>query len=298
MEKSNIKIGWIGLGVMGKPLCGFLLQNGYDVSITARDKSKVEELIEKGAKYLSGEELAKTCDIIFLMVGAPKDVKEVIFEKPGLINIMKEGGIIVDHTTSSPSLAEELYAECKKKNIHFMDAPVSGADVLAKQGGVSIIAGGDQEIFDKINPIISCYSKSQTLMGGAGKGLHAKLFAQICLANNVAGVIEGMIYGHKAGLDLEKTFEALKASGASSVAMNTYMPRILKRDLAPTITVELWMKDLELILEESRRLNIVLPAINLIKTFYQALLANGGAKLGFQALILTLEQLNGIKHDK
>lgn len=296
-KESNFKIGWIGTGIMGKPLAGHLISNGHKISVFNRTKSKTDELVEKGAAYATPQEIAQTCNVIFLMLGFPQDLKDMVYGDSGILSLVKSGTIIVDHSTSSPKLAEELYADFKKKGVSFIDAPVSGGDVIAQKGQVNVLAGGDKEAFDKILPLLKCYSKAQTLFGSAGKGLDAKLYAQICLGINLAGFIEGMIFAHKTGLNVEQLFEALKDSGASSYAMNIYMPRIIKRDLEPAITVEMWVKDLEMILEEAKRYNIVMPMIGQLRQFYEALMANGGAKKGFQALILTLEQLNGIKRD-
>ena len=231
------------------------------------------------------------------MLGYPQDVKDIVYGDSGLLNNMKSGSILVDHTTNSPKLTEDLAKEFKSKGISLIDAPVSGGDVVAQKGQLNVLAGGDKEAYEKVLPLLKCYSKAQNLFGDSGKGQQAKLYAQICLAVNLGGVVESMVYAHKVGLNVEQIFEALKESGASSYAMTIYMPRIMKRDLEPAITVELFVKDLELIMEEARRFNIVLPIISQLRTFYEALMANGGAKKGLQALILTLEQLNGIKRD-
>jgi 3-hydroxyisobutyrate dehydrogenase len=295
MEKSSQKIGWIGLGAMGKPLCGFLLQNGHQVLINSRTKSKVEDLIEKGAEFVEQKEIAETCDIIITCVGFPHEVNGILYDQPGLINLAKSGTIIVDHSTNSASKTKENYDEFKKKGISFVDAPISGAAVHAHTGNVSILVGGDEESFNKLKPLFAHYSKAQTYFGESGKGQHAKMFAQICLANNLFGMMEALIYAHKTGLDPMTLFEALKNSGASSVAMQVYFAKMAARDYTPTFTVELFIKDLELIISECKKHHIILPGISQIRNFYEMLVANGGAQLGAQALLKTLEQINGIQ---
>jgi len=297
MISTTFNIGWMGTGIMGKHMAGHLIKHGHKISVFNRTKSKTDDLVAKGATYATPEEIAKNCNVIFMMLGYPQDVKDIVYGDKGILNLVQPGSIIIDHTTSSPQLAEQLYEDFKKKEVSFLDIPVSGGDVIAEKGEVNALAGGDKEIFEKIVPLLKCYSKQTNHFGPAGKGLQAKLYSQICLAINLAGVIEALMFGMKTGLDPEQLFNVLKESGASSYAMNIYMPRILKGDLEPSITVELFVKDLEMILEESKRFHIVLPIITQLRQFYEALMADGGAKKGFQALILTLAKLNGIEKD-
>ncbi len=294
MEASPFKIGWIGTGIMGKHMATHLINKGHKLQVYNRTKAKTDDLVAKGATFSTPQEISKSCNIIFLMLGYPQDVKDVVLGSDGVLELAEAGTIVVDHTTNSPKLAEELYEAFQKKGIAFIDAPVSGGDVIAQKGELNLLAGGDKEVFEKAKPLFQCYTKAQNYFGSSGKGQQAKLTSQICLAVNLAGVIEALTFAIKTGLDPTQVFGALKESGASSYAMNIYLPRLLSGDLEPSITVELFVKDLELILEEAKRFNIVLPIITQLRLFYESLMANGGSKRGFQALILTIGQLNGI----
>jgi len=298
MENLIKEIGWIGTGVMGKSICKHLLKAGYSLSVFNRTKSKTDDLISSGAKYATPREIAQTCDAVFLMLGYPHDLEDVIFNKDAIINYLKPGSYLIDHTTSSPKLAEKIYQECKTKGIFSLDAPVSGGDVGAKEGKLVIMTGGDKEAFDKATPIFSKYGTTIKLMGGPGKGQHTKMVNQIAIVNNMQGVVEALIYGYKAGLDLEKVIETIGGGAAASFSLNVLGPRMLKRNFDPGFYVEHFIKDLEIALEEARRMNLCLPGLALVKQFYQSLAANGGGKMGTQGLLLVLEKLNNVDLSK
>jgi len=294
---ESLKIGWLGTGVMGKPLAGHLISHGYKVHVYNRTKSKTDSLVEKGAIYMTPSEIAQNCNVIFMMLGYPQDVKNIVYGDNGIINFVKPETIIVDHSTNSPQFQEQIYKDFKEKGVSFLDIPVSGADVMAEKGELNLLVGGDKEAFEAIIPLLKCYSKAQNYFGPSGKGQEAKLCAQIMLATNLAGVCEGLIFAIKTGLNPHQTFEVLQVGGASSGVLSIYPPRILKGDLEPTISVELFVKDLELVLKECRRYHIVLPIIAQLRQFYESLMANGYQQKGFQAIILTLAQLNGIEKE-
>lgn len=294
MESLIKEIGWIGTGVMGKSMCKHLLKAGYSLSVFNRTKSKADELVAAGASFLTPREIAKKCDAVFLMLGYPHDIEDVVFNKDAIINYLKPGSYLIDHTTSSPRLAEKIYNECKSKEIFSLDAPVSGGDIGAREGKLVVMTGGDQPVFDKIKPIFEKYGTNIKLMGGAGKGQHTKMVNQIAIVNNMQGVVETLIYAYKAGLDLEKVIETIGGGAAASFSLNVLGPRMLKRDFAPGFYVEHFIKDLEIALEEAKKMNLCLPGLALVKQFYQSLAAMGGDKMGTQALLLVLEKLNNV----
>lgn len=294
MESLIKEIGWIGTGVMGKSMCKHLLKAGYSLSVFNRTKSKADELVAAGASFLTPREIAKKCDAVFLMLGYPHDIEDVVFNKDAIINYLKPGSYLIDHTTSSPRLAEKIYNECKSKEIFSLDAPVSGGDIGAREGKLVVMTGGDQQVFDKIKPIFEKYGTNIKLMGGAGKGQHTKMVNQIAIVNNMQGVVETLIYAYKAGLDLEKVIETIGGGAAASFSLNVLGPRMLKRDFAPGFYVEHFIKDLEIALEEAKKMNLCLPGLALVKQFYQSLAAMGGDKMGTQALLLVLEKLNNV----
>ena len=296
MSKS-LKVGWIGFGVMGKAMCHHVIKKGYQVNIWNRTKSKTDEAVSMGAKYLDPEEVAARSDVLFVMLGYPQDVKNMILDERALIKYLNPGSILVDHTTSSPSLAKELYTRCKEKGISSIDAPVSGGDVGAKNGTLVTMVGGDPEPFEKAKEVMETYSQTVKLMGGAGQGQNTKACNQICIANNMVGVVEALVFGHKAGLNLEELIKTIEGGAAGSFSLRVLGPRMLKRDFDPGFFVEHFVKDMEIILHEARRNNLCLPGISLSSQLYNALMAHGGAKMGTQALLLALEQLNNVKLD-
>jgi len=291
---NPLKIGWIGFGVMGKHMCGHVIRSGYPVNVWNRTKSKTDEAVQMGAKYLPPEQVASSSDILFLMLGYPIDVENMVLSSNGLLNYMRPGSIIVDHTTSSPNLAKLIYEKCKEKGIGSIDAPVSGGDIGAKNGKLVTMCGGDIETFEKAKPVMEKYSSLVKLMGKAGQGQHTKACNQICIANNMIGVVESLVYGYKAGLDLEEVIKTIEGGAAGSFSLRVLGPRMLKRDFDPGFFVEHFVKDMEIALEEARRANLCLPGLSLAKQLYQALMAHGGAKMGTQALILALEKINNI----
>lgn len=288
-------IGWIGTGVMGKSMCKHLLSKGYKLMVFNRTKSKTDELVELGATYAEIPEIAKNVDLLFLMLGYPRDVEQVAFETHGgLINLMKPGSFLVDHTTSSPSLAARLAIEFLKKDIYVYDAPVSGGDIGARNGQLVTMCGGEKAHFETVAEVMRSYSKLVQLMGPAGAGQSTKLTNQIVIASSMIGVCEGLIFGYKSGLNLEEVLQVIGGGAASSFSLNAYTPRILKGDFAPGFFVDHFVKDMELVLEECARMNLQLPGLKLAHQLYSELKAEGGGQYGTQALIKVLEKLNNV----
>lgn len=293
-----LKVGWIGFGVMGKSMCGHVIKAGYPVNVWNRTKSKTDEAVSQGAKYMPPQEVAANSDILFIMLGFPKDVRDMILDDQALLLHMKPGSILVDHTTSAPSLAKELYAKGIEKGIHSIDAPVSGGDIGAKNGTLVTMVGGDPKPFETAKEVMARYSQTVKLMGAAGQGQNTKACNQICIANNMVGVTEALIFGHKAGLDLHEMIKTIEGGAAGSFSLRVLGPRMLKRDFDPGFFVEHFVKDMEIILNEARRANLCLPGVALSSQLYQSIMAHGGAKNGTQALLLALEDMNNVKLEK
>ena len=297
MVKSIKHIGWIGTGVMGNPMAKHQINNGFKLSVFNRTKSKTDELVQLGANFSHPNDMASEVDALVLMVGYPNDLRKIVFEER-LLDAVKPGTQIIDHTTSNPGLAIEIAEKAKLKEIESIDAPVSGGEINAISGKLSIMAGGFQTGFDRSMEIFNCYGKTTSLFGGPGTGQHTKMANQIAIAGTVIGICETLMYGQKAGLDLNLMFETIKGGGAGSFLFNSYIPKILKDDMNPGFNVKLLVKDLEIALDEFRRLGICLPGLSLVHQLYRGLMAQGSSKDGAQALIKVLEKINAMKIDK
>jgi 3-hydroxyisobutyrate dehydrogenase len=290
---SNTQIGWIGTGVMGLSMCNHLLSKGYGVTVYNRTKSKAQPLLDQGARWAETPwAVAQQSDVVFTMVGFPEDVREVYFAESGILAGSKPGTTVVDMTTTSPSLAQEIYQVAASKSVQAIDAPVSGGDVGARAGTLSIMVGGNQEAVAAITPLFEIMGKQIVHLGGAGAGQHAKMCNQIVIASTMIGVCECLLYGHKAGLDLETMLRSITKGAAACWTLDNLAPRILSRDFAPGFFIEHFIKDMSIALEEARRLNLDLPGLALVHQLYLTLKEQGHGKLGTQALMLALEELS------
>lgn len=297
IKKEFINIGWIGTGVMGRSMCGHIMDKGFAMTLYNRSRAKADSLISKGAKWVSSpSEVAKASDVVFTMLGFPKDVEEVYMGKEGIFSGINKGSFIVDMTTTSPSLAKQIYSLAKAKGVHAVDAPVSGGDVGARSGNLSIMVGGDSEIVEKIKPLLEIMGKKIVHQGSAGSGQHAKMCNQIVIAGTMIGVCESLIYGYKAGLDMKTMLSSISGGAAACWSLDNYAPRILNRDFNPGFFVEHFIKDMGIALDEAKRMELVLPGLALANQLYMSVLAHGGGKSGTQALMLALEQMSNISH--
>ncbi len=288
-----MQIGWIGTGVMGSSMCGYLLKAGHTLTVYTRTKTKAESLLEQGASWANTPmEVAHQADIVFTIVGFPPDVREVYFGDNGLLAGTRPGTILVDMTTTEPTLACEIYDKAKEKSASAIDAPVSGGDVGAKNATLSIMVGGDKSDVDKVMPLFQLMGKSIVYQGPAGSGQHTKMCNQIMIATTMIGMCESLLYGYKAGLNLETMLKSISGGAAGCWSLNNYAPRILKRDFEPGFFVEHFVKDMGIALKEAERMNLSLPGLALAHQLYVALMAQGGAKKGTQALMLALENLS------
>ena len=240
-------------------------------------------------------ELAAESDVLFLMLGYPHDVESMVLGEQGILKHMKPGSFLIDHTTSSPGLAYKIWEEAKEREIHSLDAPVSGGDIGAKNGQVITMVGAEEEAFEKIEPLFNHYSKTVKLMGGPSKGQHTKAANQIMIGTNMLGVAEALIYSHKAGLDIEEIISLLSGGAAGSFSLSALGPRMHKRDFDPGFYVEHFAKDLAIVLDEAKNGDLSLPGTALSHQLYRSVMANGGSRDGTQAILKTYEQLNNTK---
>jgi 3-hydroxyisobutyrate dehydrogenase len=293
MISSETRIGWIGTGVMGLSMCNHVLSKGYKVKIYSRTKAKAQPLLDSGATWAeSSRTVAHQSDVIFTMVGFPKDVREVYLGEGGILTTAKPNSIVIDMTTTSPSLARKIYSTAASKSVHAVDAPVSGGDVGARNGTLSIMAGGDKDVIETIKPLLETMGKQIVHQGGPGAGQHAKMCNQIVIAGTMIGVCESLLYGYKAGLDLETMLRSVRSGAAACWTLDNMAPRILQRNFDPGFFVEHFIKDMSIALDEAHRLGLVLPGLALVNQLYLAVKAQGHGKLGTQALMLALEQLS------
>lgn len=294
--KRNYKIGFIGLGVMGNSMCSHILNAGYEVFVYNRTQSKSQDLISKGAKWQnSPKDIAINSNLIFTIVGYPKDVEEVYFGESGILKSVKEGSIVVDMTTSYPSLAERIYQEAKHLGVSALDAPVSGGDIGARNAKLVIMVGGDQSVFDKVLPIFQLMGENIKLMGKAGAGQHCKMANQIHIATTMIGVVESLLYGYKSGLNLDEMIDIIGKGAAASWSLNNLGKRIVKGDFNPGFYIKHFVKDMGIALEEAKRMNLSLPGLSLANQFYIAAMALGYENLGTHGLYKVLAGMNGIK---
>ena len=268
-----MKIAWIGTGVMGESMAGHLLDAGHELYVYNRTVSKTENLVKRGAKLLTEiKDAPLNADVIFTMVGYPKDVEGVYLGKDGLITTAKEGQVFVDMTTSSPTIAKKISEEFAKVGASALDLPVTGGDIGAKNGTLSIMVGGDKKVYEeKVLPLVQHLGKNITYFGEAGKGQYAKLANQIAIATTMISVAESFKFAKEVGLDLEDFFKIVSTGSGGSFSMTSYGPRILKNDFKPGFFVHHFIKDMRLALEECEKMNITLPGLEVAYKLYNEL---------------------------
>jgi 3-hydroxyisobutyrate dehydrogenase len=292
---GQTKLGWIGTGVMGSSMCGHLLKKGFAVTVFTRSKAKAEPLVALGATWAdSPRAVAERSDVIFSIVGFPRDVREVILGSQGALAGSKPGNILVDMTTSEPSLAVEIAAAAQAKGVHSIDAPVSGGDVGAREARLSIMIGGDKEIVEALRPCWEAMGKTIIHQGGPGAGQHTKAVNQTLIASNMIGVCEALLYAHRAGLNLETVLASVTPGAAGSWSLSNLGPRIIANNFDPGFFVEHFIKDMGIALDEANRMGLALPGLALAKQLYQALKSQGHGRDGTHALMLALASLSGI----
>jgi len=294
-DPESTRIGWVGTGVMGTSMCGHLLAGGYPTTVYSRTRGRAEPLVERGASWAdSPAELAARSDVVFTMVGYPADVREVMLGDDGVLSTIRSGGVIVDMTTSEPSLARELFAAAAERGVDSVDAPVSGGDVGARNGALSIMVGGGDAVVERLRPLLGLLGTTIVHQGPAGAGQHTKMVNQTLIASGMIGVCEALLYAHKAGLDPERVLESVSGGAAGSWSLTNYAPRMLAGDFAPGFMVDHFIKDMEITLAEARRMNLALPGLALAHELYLALRAQGGGRDGTHALIRALASLSAV----
>jgi 3-hydroxyisobutyrate dehydrogenase len=291
-----MNIGWVGTGVMGSSMAGHLQKAGHNLSVFNRSKEKTDGLVSNGAKWCSSPaEVAANSEIVFTIVGHPADVREVYMGENGIFETENPCSIVVDMTTSQPSLAKTLFEEAAKKGVESLDAPVSGGDVGARDAKLAIMAGGKREIFEKVLPLFQLMGTTISYMGGPGAGQHTKVCNQIVVAGNMIGTCESLLYASKQGLDKQQVIDIVGKGAASSWAINNLGPRIAKGNYDPGFFVEHFIKDMGIALDEAAAIGLSLPGLALVWQLYIAVKAQGHGRSGTQALFLALQALNGEK---
>ncbi|WP_341301736.1 NAD(P)-dependent oxidoreductase [Lysinibacillus sp. FSL H8-0500] len=283
---SRQRIAFIGAGVMGASIIKHLLQNGHEVTVYTRTKAKAEPLIALGASWASTPaEAFQNTEIAFTMVGYPSDVEEVYFGETGLFQTAVAGNIVIDMTTSEPSLAKKIFEHAQKIGVEALDAPVSGGDIGAQNGTLSIMIGGNQATYNKILPIMKHFGENIVYQGEAGAGQHTKMCNQIVIASGMIGVCESLAYGLKAGLDLATVLQSISSGAAGSWSLSNLAPRMIKEDFAPGFYIKHFVKDMKIALDESKKMGISLPGLALAFEMYEKLVEEGYADNGTQALL-------------
>lgn len=284
-SKAITDVGFVGLGIMGGSMAGHLLDSGYALHVSNRTRTKAEPLVARGARWHDDAgDVAAESEVVVTMVGYPADVEAIYLGPGGIVERARPGTILVDMTTSSPALAERIAGEAQKRGVSALDAPVSGGDVGAREAKLSIMVGGANEAFEAVLPILRRMGTNIVRQGGPGAGQHTKLCNQIVIASTMLGVCEGLAYAKRAGLDPHTVLKSIGGGAASSFLLNNLGARILNADFAPGFFVEHFVKDMRIAAEEAQRLHADLPGLELAKSLYESLLAEGHGRDGTQAI--------------
>lgn len=282
-----MNIGFIGTGVMGTGIVNNLLKAGNDVTVYNRTKAHAQNVIDHGAKWAdSPAAVTQQADIVMSMVGFPDDVRQVYLGDNGVMEAIQPGQLLIEMTTSKPSLAQELAAEAAKKGAVMLDTPVSGGDVGAKNGTLTVMVGGDKQTFEKYRDFFNQFSKEVHYFGPAGSGQHAKMANQIMIAGTMTGMVEMLVYAKKAGLNLDDVLATVGGGAAANWSLSNYGPRILKGDYTPGFFAKHFLKDLRIALQEADKMDLDLPATKVAKHLYELLVDQQGlGDDGTQALV-------------
>ncbi|MEN9556562.1 MAG: 2-hydroxy-3-oxopropionate reductase [Planctomycetota bacterium] len=292
---GKTRIGWIGTGVMGASMCGHLMAAGYSATVYSRTRQKAESLLARGAQWAATPRaVAEQSDVVFSIVGFPADVREVLLGDSGALRGAAPGSVLVDMTTSQPSLAVEIYQAAMARGVHSVDAPVSGGDIGARNATLSIMLGGDPDTVESLQPLWQAMGKTIVYQGPAGSGQHTKMVNQTLIAAGMVGVCEALLYGYKAGLDLPTVLKSVGSGAAGSWALTNLGPKMIDNNFDPGFFVEHIVKDLGIVLEESRRMGLFMPGLALAEQLYQAVKSQGMGRHGTQALIQALGSMAGL----
>jgi 3-hydroxyisobutyrate dehydrogenase len=289
-------IGFIGLGIMGMPMARNLIRAGFEVTVYNRTASRADKLAGEGARKAdSAVELAGTSSVVIIIVSDTPDVESIILGEYGIIDSIKGNSVIIDMSTISPDVTRELALRLWEKNVHMLDAPVSGGEQGAIDGTLSIMVGGDSEVLERCRPVLETMGKDIVHVGTNGMGQTVKLINQILVAGTLNSVVEALVFAQKQGVDLSRAIEAVKGGAAGSWQLTNLAPCIIRRDFRPGFMVDLMQKDLRLVMEAAESMSIPLPVTSLIHKMFLSLRSSGEGKSGTQALVKVLEGLSGIE---
>ena len=290
MNKESTKIGFIGTGVMGNPMASHILKEGYELYVYNRTSAKTQSLVASGAHACdSPGSVAEMCDIIFAIVGFPKDVATVFLGSNGIVEKAKPGSIIVDMTTSTPDLAKKIASVATEKGLYSLDAPVSGGDVGAKSGMLSIMVGGKKEIFNRVLPLFELMGSNVVYQGSAGSGQHTKMANQIGIASSMLAMCESLTYAKAAGLDQKTVLKSISSGAAGSWSLTNLAPRILRDDYEPGFFVRHFIKDMQIAIDSSEAMGIPIPGLKVAKAKFDQIADQGLDNKGTQAVIKAYE---------
>ncbi len=287
---GKTSVGFIGLGVMGQSMAGHILNAGYELHVHTRTKQKAETIISKGAVWEDTvSSLSQKCDVIITIVGFPADVESVYLDKSGILNHAKKGMAVIDMTTSSPDLAVKIYEKAKLSGIEFLDAPVSGGDLGARNATLSIMVGGEKKSFDRVLPIFEVMGENIVFQGKPGSGQHTKMANQIAIAAGMVAVCESLDYAKKAGLDPQTVLKSIGPGAAGSWSLNNLGPRMIAGDLEPGFYIKHFIKDMKIAVSSSEQLGLKTPGLDLALSLYKKMADMGFENKGTQALIKLFE---------
>lgn len=289
------RLGWIGTGIMGGGMCGRLLEAGFPLTVTSRSRSRAEQLLARGASWAATpREVAAASDVAFTCVGYPRDVRHVALGPDGVLAGLRPGTIFVDMTTSEPALAVEIAKAALTRGVEALDAPVSGGDIGAREGRLTVMVGGSAGAMDRLDSVWRVIATRVVHCGPPGAGQHTKMANQVAIASTMIGMCEALLYATRAGLDLATTLEAIGPGAAGSWSLQNLAPRVLRGDVAPGFMVEHFLKDLGIALAECRRMGLVLPGASLAEQLYETAATLGHGRSGTQALVVALAGLSGL----
>ena len=275
-------------------MAGHLLDAGHELEVFNRTPERARELVDRGAHWCdSPAELAGRTEVVFTMLGYPEDVRETVLGQGDLLEAMPSGSLLIDMTTSRPSLAVEIAAAAADRDVATLDAPVSGGDIGARNATLVIMVGGTHEAFERALPLLSVLGATVKLHGEAGSGQHTKMMNQVAIASGMIGVCEALLYAHRSGLDVEDALATIKDGAAGSWSLSNYGPRLLRGDLEPGFKIDHFLKDLGIALSEARSMDLALPGTALAEQLYLAARSQGLGVNGTQALAVALARLSG-----
>jgi 3-hydroxyisobutyrate dehydrogenase len=293
MISNQPKVGWIGLGVMGFSMAQNLLNSDFEVSVFSRTKEKAEPLLKQGAIWKENPaELTRGVDFLFSMVGYPQDVEDIYFHKNGIFEGVTKDTILVDMTTSSPELAENIATRARNMGAYSLDAPVSGGDIGARNGNLAIMCGGDEKAYNQTLDLFKIMGGNIDYFGSAGSGQRVKMSNQILIASTMIGTVEAMLYAEKANLDMGKVIQLIGQGAAGCWSLNQLVPRMIKEDWEPGFYVKHFIKDIKIALDDAEKMGLELKGLELAKYFYSAVISAGYPEKGTQVLLKVLRSMN------